>query len=906
MTDIRDGSPTGSPEPSNDQASIAVPKNRNLDRVTGSRPTSEFGLPFRRSNASLSAFFASNPTTNALSKRASSPIVPFPSKHARGDSTLSSATTLVGEIPNEYRSLIIRSFAPRIAILPSHDTEELLAQKGLQGGLLSLLRPFGENVPGKVTIRDSAGSSKTCEDFAVHFTRLRDGLESPRVREGDREPHIRNIVGYLDQQFPDSSARLRTGGDLDQIEEAVSKHLTYASSDTAANANDGETGKSEVRSPYASAYPLLFLQRLLSGLPLATHETFSHPVACLLAVSSRSQDPIEELRQLASNTRAGEERLPNWVHGEYLRYYVLVHDEEHDDHQRSTQLFEQMKRHFGLHCHLLRLRSTQCVPSDDDCVRVPICEWQSAAEELSEIARRESMDDFDSDTGPCIYESDAAAVRAMVREVTTQSVVPSMERLCMTWNDQIVSRRRGISGRFLSLSKKWSSPFGGGGRTISSPFGSSSTGSSPTSPNASAPSNPNSSYDPIRGTYPPESAEHLMRKLADYAFMLRDYRLAQSVYDMLRNDYANDKAYKQQAGAMEFTAITALLTGTPPSKPRQPENTPDALLENAAIIYSTKCLDSYAALRTIAVGGELLQLRAIATPSGFGTPPPVGSVHATPDDAAGCLARSMEMQLLGAAGYALACERIAACYVSREGSGSRLWGARSRKAAFWNVLAAERWLQLDRDQQATDCLTEVVRLYGVDNVASAVEGVSTKVSAGQGVNLAFDGLRTYIVHLRAALQQRTGADIVVITEANAPSRTQRRNTFDRIEAQDIEAKSSRKSFSVEVANETSSLTSKSSRSISRDRGVSFVGQEPKVEPTGFHESAEKLGPPPTPVAVADKPDIRRHRRSMSKVILGMVPESEGDPLGAGIQVTRPRAASRASGSGRSTSRSGEG
>lgn len=40
-----------------------------------------------------------------------------------------------------------------------------------------------------------------------------------------------------------------------------------------------------------------------------------------------------------------------------------------------------------------------------------------------------------------------------------------------------------------------------------------------------------------------------MRKLADYAFMLRDWKLAHSTYDIVRKDFANDKAWKYAAGA---------------------------------------------------------------------------------------------------------------------------------------------------------------------------------------------------------------------------------------------------------------------------------------------------------------------------------------------------------------------
>jgi hypothetical protein len=118
---------------------------------------------------------------------------------------------------------------------------------------------------------------------------------------------------------------------------------------------------------------------------MSPHETFSHPVACIVAISSSNHSPIDTLRQLYEDSSRGERRLPLWVNGDFLRYYVLVHDEERDDITKSTALFESMKRHFGLHCHLLRVRSSRCVPSDDDSVQVSKCEWISAAEELAEI-----------------------------------------------------------------------------------------------------------------------------------------------------------------------------------------------------------------------------------------------------------------------------------------------------------------------------------------------------------------------------------------------------------------------------------------------------------------------------------------------------------------------------------------
>lgn len=262
--------------------------------------------------------------------------------------------------------------------------------------------------------------------------------------------------------------------------------------------------------------------------------------------------------------------------------------------------------------------------------------------------------------------------------MVTQSVIPVMERLSATWNDQVVSRRRGISGRFLSLSKKWT------------PFGSSSRSSSSTG--AASGSN----YDPLQGFYRPDASEAIMRKLADYAFMLRDFKLAQSVYDLLRTDFSNDKAWKYYAGANEMSAVTFLLTDAPLTA-RTKTDSVDQMLEAAVYSYTTRSAAPYNALRALMVGMKLMMLRG-------------GSAS---DDAARLAFRTLELDLVGPIGEALLAERAATCYALRTGTGSRRWGARRRKAAFWNVLAVQAWLKVGKQRQAMRCLRRAWHFYGI-------------------------------------------------------------------------------------------------------------------------------------------------------------------------------------------------
>jgi hypothetical protein len=261
---------------------------------------------------------------------------------------------------------------------------------------LELLRPFGESVIGRVTIRDSIGASRIWDDFGVRFTGLKDALNLQRSNRPSFESRFGEANGPVKTRLSGDLGTRRAGGELSQIEEVVDRHLSFAElrpQESILNyGSSSETQKGsptpQPAPPSVSPFYSLYLRRLLSGLPMTPHETFSHPVACVIAISSRNPSPIEEFKRLYQSTSKGDDRLPMWVNNEFLRYYVLVHDEDRDDITKSTALYEQMKRHFGLHCHLLRLRSAQCVPSDDGSLRLPASEWISAGEELAEIQQR--------------------------------------------------------------------------------------------------------------------------------------------------------------------------------------------------------------------------------------------------------------------------------------------------------------------------------------------------------------------------------------------------------------------------------------------------------------------------------------------------------------------------------------
>ncbi|PGH03325.1 hypothetical protein AJ79_07403 [Helicocarpus griseus UAMH5409] len=649
MTSPDDVTPVKPPPSFSPGAALNVSKARYPEKIQTSQPVisslseSILGDSPADRRASLSSEFSSRPASpnGRLS-------------HSTSQLSRSGALSPLGfqvDTSDDIRSLIIRAFSPVIGVYASPDTDALVHQKGFKNGFNELIRPFGDKITGKIVIRDSVGSSRTWEDYGVRFVDLDVKKKPPEASKAEPVPS------------------------LIQIEQVLDRHVHSIDDPLASWTRGGDTGHGH--QPLASPFYKLFLKRLLSTTYPAPHETFVHPVACVIAISSHTPSPLESLRQLYAQTSQGDKRPPQWVYPEYLRYYVLVHDEDRDDITQSTALFDQMKRHFGLHCHMLRLRSNQCVLTDDDSTQFPSCEWLTPSEDLSELGEQETLIDVGTE-GSYLFESDVTAIKAFVRELVAQSVIPHMENRVAAWNDQVASRRRGLSGRFMSMSRRWAG-FGTGSRSSGGAYGGGS----------------GSNYDPLQGFYKPDAPEAILRKLADYAFMLRDWKLASSTYELVKGDYAHDKAWRYQAGAHEMCAVSTLLN--PLASTTKTKLDPiDQLLDTASYSYLTRCSDAQNALRTLVLGVELLKSRG-------------GSAS---DAAARWAIRILDMGLVGDIGRILISERVSACYASKTGSGGAKWGTRRRKAGMWTVLAADSWLKQGKPNLASICLEESDRLYG--------------------------------------------------------------------------------------------------------------------------------------------------------------------------------------------------
>ncbi|KAI9480322.1 MAG: ER-golgi trafficking TRAPP I complex 85 kDa subunit-domain-containing protein [Benjaminiella poitrasii] len=427
-----------------------------------------------------------------------------------------------------------------------------------------------------------------------------------------------------------------------------------------------------------------FKNTILSLRGITEYETFDHPVATMIAISSTDPDPVSTIMQLYNPNVPSFTIDKPYVDTNVLRYYVILHDSNLTTLEHSMAVFEKLKRTVGLHCFLLKINSKPRDPADNESIEDKTEDdiraiWE---ESLSETYRIESLlQNYTADLsstssvvgldatinpsatispvsstpghsrsasvssnrssnnatpvppatvihgtsiqsipidlldenleqtppvsplpllsevttiqyGRCLTREDVDNVKTMIRELTVQSLIPFMERNIQHWNEQVASARRGLTGRLFGASRRL--------------FGSSVRSPTPQSVQSIAAQGPNVPFGVNTITiYPASSPEAQMRKLADYAFMLRDYKFAHTIYDTVRRDYATEKIYKYHAGTQEMMGICVLLM----SSLQTNKTDVDRHFELAIQQYLGRCRSPFHATRATIIYYELLKSR---------------------------------------------------------------------------------------------------------------------------------------------------------------------------------------------------------------------------------------------------------------------------------------------------------
>ncbi|XP_050228133.1 uncharacterized protein LOC126677515 [Mercurialis annua] len=263
-----------------------------------------------------------------------------------------------------------------------------------------------------------------------------------------------------------------------------------------------------------------FNKELVHTVSFSDHEAFDHPVACLLVVSSKDEQPINRFIDLFNTNKLPPLLNDGAMDPKILKHYLLVHDNQDGSSEKATKLLAEMKNTFGANdCHMLCINS-----SEDERIEHQENLWAFCSYALR---RQKSMASPNQLLGGFLNIDDLDEIKDLMQELSSKHIIPYMEQKVRVLNQQVSSTRKGFKNQIKNL--WWRKGKEDTQESLDGPM------------------------------YTFNSIESQIRALGDYAFMLRDYELALSNYRLISTDYKLDKAWKCYAGVQEMMGLAYFL-----------------------------------------------------------------------------------------------------------------------------------------------------------------------------------------------------------------------------------------------------------------------------------------------------------------------------------------------------------
>ncbi|XP_045795851.1 trafficking protein particle complex subunit 8 [Trifolium pratense] len=253
-----------------------------------------------------------------------------------------------------------------------------------------------------------------------------------------------------------------------------------------------------------------FNKELVRMASFSDHEAFDHPVACLLAVSSKDEHPVSRFIDLFNTNKLPSLLKDGAMDPKILKHYLLVHDNQDGSADRASKILTEMRNTFGASdCVLLSINSSPDAP-----IKHQDNPWASQICDASP----------DQDLGCFLNIDDINEIKDLMQDLSSKHIIPNMEQKIRVLNQQVSATRKGFKNQIKNL--WWRKGKEDGVDSLNGPM------------------------------YNFNSIESQIRVLGDYAFMLRDYELALSNYRLISTDYKIDKAWKRYAGVQEMMGLT--------------------------------------------------------------------------------------------------------------------------------------------------------------------------------------------------------------------------------------------------------------------------------------------------------------------------------------------------------------
>ncbi|KAK7064334.1 ER-golgi trafficking TRAPP I complex 85 kDa subunit-domain-containing protein [Favolaschia claudopus] len=384
------------------------------------------------------------------------------------------------------------SLSPHICILSSPDLVQLL-KSSLLPPLPHILQSFSP-LP-QVTTRTTSLTSVPHASFGLRFSSL---SEIETACKEDEHQRAERTIDWIGARIVNRCSKWLQ--DLEKLGE-----------------------KDSSRSPWWDE-----LKRCSEGDHVPSKsEGWNHPVALIFAVSTTAPNPLQAITALHS--RAIE--LPSWVDPSFLRYTLIIHPQNSPfSDEEAGALYNAVKKQFGLNSYLLPLTLPSPPPPP---VPVPALIPRLPPPPSSDSPEPSALGmppPTPNTPAPGalntlrMSDKDIQQTARFTREFLVMSLIPWMEKCVVEWNENFSSNRR-LPSRLFSSTRRL--------------FGSPSPSPAPThvsSSSLSRASTYNGSSVITGGAAGGPAPPSQQRRLAEFATILGDFRLAVVVWEALRKE----------------------------------------------------------------------------------------------------------------------------------------------------------------------------------------------------------------------------------------------------------------------------------------------------------------------------------------------------------------------------------
>lgn len=346
---------------------------------------------------------------------------------------------------------------------------------------------------------------------------------------------------------------------------------------------------SKVSKSYSEDLYLKLFNKIIISNKLVPFETFNHPI-CQIFVIDFTHDNFIDLRKLIVNFR--NYNFPKYFQIDDLLIHIFIIYQEIDNKDQILELQNQIKSQLNISSTLIPL-----IDDNDEnnpkFLKVNLSENSTIQEELQRISLNEHNTNYTSTLN--IPKSLDKVLRNKIFEFISKFLIPHMQSKIRYWDDQILQPKKSITNRIFLVSRK--------------------IFSSRDNQNLNH-DNPTGNFNHQENYYYKSTPEQTIRKLADWALILKDFKYAYSTYDIIKKDYTNDKAWTYVASTQEMCIVSLLLAQTqqinPPIVPDRntlrkiKHDIIESYMDNLSYSFTSRLNLRTYTLRTLMITVELL------------------------------------------------------------------------------------------------------------------------------------------------------------------------------------------------------------------------------------------------------------------------------------------------------------